>query len=82
MLFRSQVMIEFARKLAGDLHARVYLPGAIVFRAFRLVRHIRDAIECPTALKDIYRIQFLRQVEVGIRAASPRRMRRCAAGVR
>ena len=30
----------------------------------------------------LYRIQFLRQVEVGIHAASPRRMRRCAAGVR
>jgi hypothetical protein len=30
----------------------------------------------------VYRIQFLRQVEVGIHAASPRRMRRCAAGVR
>jgi hypothetical protein len=30
----------------------------------------------------MYRIQFLRQVEVGIHAASPRRMRRCAAGVR
>ena len=30
----------------------------------------------------VYRIQFLRQVEVGIHAASPRRMRRCAAGIR
>ncbi len=30
----------------------------------------------------VYRIQFLRHVEGGIHAASPRRMRRCAAGVR
>ena len=34
------------------------------------------------AIRLLYRIQFLRQVEVGIHAASPRRMRRCAAGVR
>ena len=32
--------------------------------------------------RHVYRIQFLRQVEFGIHAASPRRMRRCAAGVR
>jgi len=30
----------------------------------------------------LYRIQFLRHVEGGIHAASPRRKRRCAAGVR
>ena len=30
----------------------------------------------------VYRLQFLRHVEGGIHAASPRRMRRCAAGVR
>jgi hypothetical protein len=36
----------------------------------------------PRTEHKVYRIQFLRQVEVGIHAASPRRMRRCAAGVR
>jgi hypothetical protein len=38
--------------------------------------------EQARAVRLLYRIQFLRHVEGGIHAASPRRMRRCAAGVR
>jgi hypothetical protein len=38
--------------------------------------------EWATAIELLYRIQFLRHVEGGIHAASPRRKRRCAAGVR
>jgi hypothetical protein len=43
---------------------------------------IRHCQRPRAGVEEMYRTQFLRQVEVGIRAASPRRMRRCATGVR